>query len=464
MIKIKNFNKKVKDFFKTNLHLAVLVLFVLEFFINIWIVPTRHDGIYFIERMNEMSMLKFIEMRYNTWTSRIILEIITCFILTKPAIFWILLNTIMTTLIGYSIMKIFVNDDNKNLIWMTLCFVLIYPIFTVSSSGWGVGSIVYSWTLASLIFSMIPIKKIYFGENIKKYMYPIYSIALIFACNQEQSCIVAFGIYFIFTILLIIKNKKKINTYLLLQCLLIIISLIFIATCPGNYARKSEEIATYYIDFEMLNFFDKFSLGLTSTVTTLLTKENLVFFVFSLLTSVYIFRKYKNVLYRAFALIPLVSVLVLGIFKNLVCGVYPYFNTFYEMIILDKPMLNAASYLQPINYLSLLLSFAILGSTMLNILLIFKNLKNNLAIVIYVIGVISRVAMGFSPTVFASEERTFIFLEFALLIICILIWKEFQKETDKSPVKARNWLQTFFAVLAVLQYIHTVIFTWVSLI
>ena len=206
MLKIKSIDKKIKNFFKTNLRVAVFVLFILELFINIWIVPTQYDGLYFIEKMNEMSMLKFIEMRYNTWTSRIILEIVTCFILKKPALLWALLNTIMTTLIGYSIMKIFVNDDNKNLIWMTLCFVLIYPIFTVSSSGWGVGSIVYSWTLAMLLFSMISIKNIYSGEKIKKYMYPIYSIALIFACNQEQSCIVAFGIYFVFTIIAIIKD------------------------------------------------------------------------------------------------------------------------------------------------------------------------------------------------------------------------------------------------------------------
>lgn len=462
MIKIKDISIKIKNYFRTNLRIAVFVLFILEFFINIWIVPNQYDGVYFIEKMSEMSLFEFISMRYKTWTSRIILETITCIILTKPAIFWILINTIMTTLIGYSIMKIFVEDDNKNLIWMTICFVIIYPIFTISSSGWGVGSIVYSWTLALLLFSMIPIKNIIFCDKIKRYMYPIYSMSLLFACNQEQSCIVAFGIYIIFTILEFIKKKKKTNPFLLIQCSIIIISLIFIAICPGNYARKSVEIETYYMDFEMLSFFDKVSLGLTSTVNTLLINQNLVFFVFSLLISVYIFRKHKNILYRVFALIPLVAVLTFGMFKDLVCSVFPYFNTFYEMIIIDKPMLNTASYLQPINYLPLLISFAVLGSSMLNILLVFKNLKNNPAIVIYVIGVLSRIAMGFSPTVFASEERTFIFLEFSLLIICVLIWKEFQKETDKSVIKARNWLQTFFAVLAVLQYFHTVIYTWVS--
>ena len=147
MLNIKGVNKKIKDFFKTNMRVAVLVLFILEFFINIWIVPNQHDGVYFIEKMSEMSLFEFISMRYKTWTSRIILEIVTCILLTKPAIAWVLINTIMTTLIGYSIMKIFVDDDNKNLIWMIIGFVLIYPIYTISSSGWGVGSIVYSWTL-----------------------------------------------------------------------------------------------------------------------------------------------------------------------------------------------------------------------------------------------------------------------------------------------------------------------------
>ena len=79
-----------------------------EFFINIWIVPNQHDGVYFIEKMSEMSLFEFISMRYKTWTSRIILEIVTCILLTKPAIAWVLINTIMTTLIGYSIMKIFI--------------------------------------------------------------------------------------------------------------------------------------------------------------------------------------------------------------------------------------------------------------------------------------------------------------------------------------------------------------------
>ena len=108
------------------------------------------------------------------------------------------------------------------------------------------------------------------------------------------------------------------------------------------------------------------------------------------------------------------------------------------------------------------MSFILFGSILLNILVIFKNLKNNIAILIYILGVASRVVIGFSPTVFVSTERTFIFFDFALIIISLLIWKEFIKENENVDVKFLNNLSTFIGILSVLQYLHTLIYVLVS--
>ncbi len=70
--------------------------------------------------------------------------------------------------------------------------------------------------------------------------------------------------------------------------------------------------------------------------------------------------------------------------------------------------------------------------------------------------------MGFSPTIFGSTDRTFVFFEFALIIISILIWQEFLKQTDKTQIKARNRVGTVIIILAVLQYFQTFIYTLVS--
>ena len=453
---------KIKEFFKNNIRIAVLVLFVLEFLINIWIVPNQYDGEFFLEKMEQMSLFDFLLGRYQNWTSRLLLELVTCVILSKPSFVWILLNTIMTTIIGYSILKIFVKKEDRESVWMAIGFILIAPIYKVSISGWGVGTIVYTWPLAMLLFSCIPIKKIVQGQKIQKWMYPMYCGALLFACNQEQSCMIAFGIYGLFTILEILKNRKKVHPFLVVQWGIVILSLIFIATCPGNYVRKNAEIQNYYSEFGMLGILDKISLGLTATVNNLLVKPNLAFLVCCLLIAVYIFKVDKTKLHRAICMIPLIAIFVFGILKNAVCSLYPYLNVFYEIISLEEPMLNATNYMDGLHFIPLMMAFIILGSLFLSILLIFKKLENNIAIVLYILGLLSRVAMGFSPTIFGSTDRTFVFFEFALIIISILIWQEFLKQTDKTQIKARNRVGTVIIILAVLQYFQTFIYTLVS--
>ena len=87
----------------------------------------------------------------------------------------------------------------------------------------------------------------------------------------------------------------------------------------------------------------------------------------------------------------------------------------------------------------------------------FKNLKNTLPSLIFLIGFASRMIMGFSPTVFASSIRTLIFFEFAMLIITLLICEEFIKSTDKYEVKIQKRLFIVIQILAVMQYLNGLI-------
>lgn len=230
---------KIKNFFKSNKRKCLLIFFVLEFLISIWITPNKYDSEFFIKQMQEMSVFDFVSMRYQTWTSRVLIETFICLILPKAGIVWAILNTIMMTILGYSILKIFVREeDNKILSLMAICFILIYPLDKIASCDWGAGSMNYTWPLAMLLFSMIPIVKMQRQEKIAKYQYPLYSGALIFACNQEQCCMIAFCIYVIFTIYHIFKNKK-VHPFLVVQCIFAILSLLFIATCTRKLCQKN---------------------------------------------------------------------------------------------------------------------------------------------------------------------------------------------------------------------------------
>ena len=93
----------------------------------------------------------------------------------------------------------------------------------------------------------------------------------------------------------------------------------------------------------------------------------------------------------------------------------------------------------------------------LNILLIFKNLKNNIAVLVFLVGLASRLIMGFSPTVFASAMRTNLFLDFSMLITTLLIWQEFKKKTDKNEKKVQRRIYFTIKILAIFQYANALV-------
>ena len=78
----------------------------------------------------------------------------------------------------------------------------------MNSAGWAATTVNYMWPLATCLYALIPIRKIWDGEKIKFWEYPLYIIATLFSANQEQACCILVGTYILFTIFMIIKNKK----------------------------------------------------------------------------------------------------------------------------------------------------------------------------------------------------------------------------------------------------------------
>lgn len=453
--------EKVKDFLKDGRNI-ILILFILEFALNIFITPSRYDDEFYIRKITEMPIMEFVTSRYHNWTSRVLIEFTLCSVLKISKYAWILGQTLMMTLLGYSITKLFVKDNKQETKWMAILLLLIYPLAKMSSAGWGATTVNYIWPFAAAMFCLIPIRKIFDKEKIKWYMYPLYVIALLFACNQEQTAAIVFGTYLIFTTLLIIRDKKKINWFMVVQLVLSILSLIFILTCPGNQVRKVDEIGNSYPDFETLSFLDKISLGFTSTISEMLVNTNISFLVLSIMIVVYIFNNHKDKFIRTVASIPLISILVMGLFKDEACKLFPYLDMYKNIIIQEKAMVTASNYTNLINFVPLAMSLIIVFSFILSILVIFKTLRNNTAIVVFLIGLGTRIMMALSPTIFSSTNRTFVFFEFAMLIVSLLIWQEIAKKEEKNDKKIQNRIFGMVKVGAVIQYINTMLFILIT--
>lgn len=447
--------EKIKKFFQ-NGRGAIFALFLLELFLTIFITPNKYDDKTFLENVTGTTIWSYVAPRYFTWTSRFLIEYTLCGVLKISKYLWILIEALMVTLVAYSISRVFIKDNKKENNVMLVFMILIYPITVMNSAGWAATTVNYMWPLATCLFALIPIRKIWDGEKIKFWEYPLYTCALIFAGNQEQTCAILFGTYILFTIFMIIKNKK-IHPYMIVQSILIIASLIFILTCPGNYVRNEQEIEELFNDFNMLTFLDKIALGFTSTMGIIVENGDMVYTLLSLLVVVYVFSNYKEKIYRIVAVIPLFSIFVTCFSMYTTNFMFPYFGAFRELITEEKVMLTASNCNNLLNVLPLIFAFTNFICLSLSILLIFKNLKNNIAILVFLVGLASRIIIGFSPTVFSSGDRTMIFFQFAMIIVSILIWQELIKKNDKTDKKIQKRTKFIIEAAGVLQYINVFI-------
>ena len=449
--------EKIQKFLKSS-NAILLALFILELVLMFFITPNKYDDKVFLESVTGTSVWSYVGPRYYTWSSRLIIEFILCSVLKISKYLWILIEALMVTLAGYSISKLFVknNESKKENTIMLTSMILIYPIVLMNGAGWAATTINYMWPLAIGLFALIPIRKIWDEEKIKFWQYPLYILAMIFATNQEQVCAILLGTYLLFTVFLIMKNKK-IHPFMIVQTLIVIASLIFILTCPGNAARTETEIQNQFKDFEMLTILDKIGLGLTSTMGLIIKNGNIVFALMSMLIAVNIFLNYKEKLYRVVALVPVFSVLTLSYFILNINEVFPYFATLRGILVKEDIILTAGNCNNLFNVIPVMFACINFICIIMSLLLMFKNLKNNMALLVFLIGFASRLIMGFSPTVFLSGERTMIFFEFAMIIVSILIWQEIIKKTDKNEKKIVKRTEFIIKATAVMQYVNCLI-------
>lgn len=455
--------EKIKKIFE-NGRGALILLFVLEIILSIFITPNLYDDAWFIEQVTneldpetnqviEHTIIDFITERYSSWSSRVIIEFTLCLVLKTSKYMWILLECLMVTLVGYSISKIFTKEDNKQNNLMLVSMILIYPYTIMHQAGWAATTINYMWPLAMCLFALIPIKKIWNSEKISVWEYPLYTLALLFAGNQEQTSAILVCLYLIFTVIMIVRDKK-VKPYMIFQSIVAIASIVFILTCPGNYVRQEDEMRRF-IDFGMLTFLDKFVLGFTSTFGEIIANQDIVYTLLTVLLAIYVFTNYKEKLYRVVVLVPVISMLVLGHLSSITFSMFPELETFYELITVKDVILTVENCNELYYTFPIIFAFANFICIGMSLLLLSKKYSHNLPVLIYLAGLASRIIIAFSPTVFVSKTRTMIFFDFAMIIISYIIWQLLDKKDKKI-----NFVSACITITAIVQYANTMIYIY----
>jgi hypothetical protein len=409
------------------------VIFFLIMFIWHFMLHPKNDDLWFSAKFFEQNIFSYLTWRYETWTSRVLIEFLLVPLAGLPRMIWNFLDSIVFVLIAVLIPKITLNTKNikekKLIIYNSLsCILVLIYIFTISnglsSAGYIATTLNYTWPLFFGLLHFYLVKTYIFNENnlktpAKIAIYLIMFIALIFAINQELMLFLISEVYF-FIILYCIYNKVKIPNIILLTLSILFLSFLNFYLCPGNHLRYIKEISTWLPDYYKLTLVNKIDLGITVLFNRIILSYGLINLFFLGVLGVYVHSITKKKISILISLTPIIIIVILGLM--ILIGYIPIVEFLNEGVT-QYGLLN--SDIKHISIIFIIYSI-IIFSVIYNLIQIYKYKGKKFSSIIFcllIIGIASQLMRGFSPTCWATGERWeiyyYFFITFATYILTI---------------------------------------------
>lgn len=442
-----------KDFFVAA---AFVTLFFVTLINRLSISVFFGDDAWFASCLNQdlpvpTALLHYLIYRYANWSSRLLIETVLIF-LSKHPMLWRVLDAGMMTLMACCIYELTSTKKTAVFAWFVTVCIFLLPKELFYSAGWIATTTNYSWPLALGLLALIPVRKLLLGEKPYRFSCFFSLPALLYAANHEQMCAILFGLLIVFLIYALYKQKTAVR-FISIQLTIVVVSLAFIAVCPGNSVRFASETSTWFPLFSQLSILKKAEIGISSTGFILVMQENWLFTLFCALIFIMVFLQKKEVFLRLLAVFPLLSSLIWGLLAE------PLQHYFPHLIALRDRMtqLGTINDFRLISFVPDLILISAFGCIVLS--LFFSNnipWKKWLFIWILLLSVGSRVIIGFSPTIWASGERTAMFMYVGLIVLCVMIAQEIDTVLPRKSLMRKIPL-FLFAIYGILFAVESIL-------
>ncbi len=359
---------------------------------------------------------------YSTWASRVLINFFVFLFADDNTIWWAISIGISMFMLMYAISTLFVNKNTKACNIFIASMVLFYPFYDLTTAGWIATTTTYFIPTSFGFFCLIPIKKIAKQETFKWWEYLLFSVTLIYAANNEQVMVIILGCYIVATVYFLIS--KKCHMFCIIQLILSFLSCGLILLCPGNQSRQKAEIIRWYPSWGMLGKVDKAELGYSTTMEWLFFGNNIFIIAIYLLFLYIIWQKYKNNILRIMALIPAILTLAFGPFKIISSYLFPSLAALTTPIS-QYGLVTAANRGDLESFGKYAVWGILLLFTCIELILLAEKFSTLLtSITIIGAGTASRLAVGFSPTIFASRYRTCEVMAFCIIAVACMIYSK----------------------------------------
>ena len=433
-----------KMLYSKYLPLVITSLVYFVFFINVADMGIDATDYFYPEANSGKPLLDILKGRYESWTSRLLIEWLMFLVLRLPLIVWKIGSAIGFSAVLWSAWYIFFKKERSFISWIFCSFIVMCDIYKLSTSaGFVATTMNYLWPSAALFIAILPIKLIEEGKKLNPLLYLCSAPFAVYASNQETFAVVLFIISIVFCIKQAIVKKREYYYYILL--IVSLVSIIFALSCPGNTLRFESEVNTWYPGYTELSFFEKTAIGIVTLFNYIAISNSAVFWVSSFIALLLIYTNTEEkIIYRIISLIPflgttfVVCAVIAKKITDRIIGKLPEimgYKTVQKFISISNTFIVEGRFgglAQGDHYHSImqfiLLAFIciILFLYLFCIYIIFrKTIKTLKLYLVIFLGAISQMVLAFSPTIYASAIRTAILLFLAISVAGTTLFSEY---------------------------------------
>lgn len=401
------------------------------------------DDIVFRNYLREYTVLEQAARTWNCLSGKILTDTLGAILTLLPYSVWSIGDSLIWMLL-FVLFNCMIYDEPAHehltgMVFLSFLF-LMFPISYLTSAGFILTSTNYVypavcdtfiiWRIVKHIRNRsIPPKKV--GRASLTLESVLLMLAAVFGAGQEQSAVILIAILIIIMVKLIkdylTGNSASADAPLVLTLFSLAGAfggIISVLLAPGHIIRSKVMEGTFCVPgYAQWTFADKIIRGYSSTVANLIYYQTWLYVTLCILVFL-LGLCCKNKALKILSCLPAVYSVTALVYAESFSYFPDYGFGMKELIDFELKALNVMSYIVP------LLVFLLIC------LLIYNGFKNKTSavslIIVLVLSLGSRIAMGFSATLYGSSFRTFIFVLIALIYCNGMVFRQLYAENRKA--------------------------------
>lgn len=229
------------------------------------------------------------------------------------------------------------------------------------------------------------------------------------------------------------RRKKSGSLWIYGYAVIDVISLFTILRCPGNGIRSMQEVEGRMPEFAYFSVWEKIYMGAANIERIFVAQVNSIFLIVSAVLAVLVGLKTKNLIKTLLSSVPVFCILGYALIRT---G-----HPWYEKIFIIPKQTAEWNFKDPANWFPVIfLIVTVAGMSYALFCLMREKLETYFyTIAILGVGLASGIVMGFSPTIYASADRPYIYLYFILMAVCLFCIRQMRGQIRKEvPVLVLN--------------------------